>query len=171
MPSDIRELLVRRAERLRKPATSDEHDEDAVWVAMFSLGVEQYAIPLPALRAAVPLRAVTPVPRASRLVVGIFQFEGEVIAVLSTAALLASGWSVNPTIMLVVDTGRGRTVALDCAQVPVAMTLPSSGYHHAKATARGALSLVAVPGRGVVNVVDVARLLEEHDWDRPHADS
>ncbi len=169
IPSDIRELLVRRAERLRRPATVDERDEDAIWIAAFTLGTEQYAIPLPAMRAAVPLGAVTPVPRASRVVFGIYQFEGEVIAALSTAALLSSAWTADPTILLVVDAGRGRTVALDCAQVPVAMTLPSSQYHREHGDATRALSLVEVPGRGVLNVIDVGRLLEQHDWGRPHA--
>ncbi len=172
LSSDIRALLVRRADRIRRPSTEADaraDAQDALWVALFSLGDCEYAIALPTLRAAMLLRSVTPVPRSSRFVIGVLQFQGEVIAALSTGALLSGGWDVDPMILLVVDAGGGRNVALDCAQVPVATALPLSAYREAQATMRGALTCVAVPGRGSVNVIDLARLLDLQDWDARNA--
>ena len=59
--AEVRELLARRAERLK--ARSDRgQEETTVWVAEFPLGEERFALPLEALRAALPLRMVTAVP-------------------------------------------------------------------------------------------------------------
>jgi purine-binding chemotaxis protein CheW len=164
LSTDIRDLLVRRSERIRKPAGEAEVEDDALWVATFSLGEREYAIELPILRAAIPLRSVTPVPRSSPVIIGVFQFQGEIIPALRTAALLATGFNVAPNVLLVVDAGGGRCVALDCAQVPIATTLPLSRYREAKNAATGVLVCVPVPGRGVVHVIDLARLLGEQDW-------
>jgi len=162
--SDIRDLLIRRSERIRKPLPDSDVESDALWVAIFALGDQNYALVLSTLRAALPLRSITPVPRSSRAVVGILQFEGQVIAALSTAALLGGTWHVAPTILLVVDAGGGRTVALDCGQVPIATTMSHSRYRDAALTARGAIASVDVPGRGAVHVIDLSRLLDAQDW-------
>jgi chemotaxis signal transduction protein len=136
-----------------------------MWIASFSLGDNDYAIPLKALRAAVPVSGVTPVPRSSRVVVGVLQFQSEIIAALSTAALLGSGWSIDPMILLVVDAGRGRTVALDCAQIPLATTLPTVRYREAIAAAgAGAFPSLVVPGRRAITIIDIERLLDRQDW-------
>ncbi|MGD0675844.1 MAG: chemotaxis protein CheW [Polyangiaceae bacterium] len=163
LSSEIRDLLVRRSDRIRRPALEADGEDDAPWFAVFALGGEEYAIALPILRAAIPLRTVTPVPRSSPVVIGVLQFQGEVIAALSTAALLGSGWDVPPTILLVVDAGGGRTVGLDCAQVPVAAAL-AVPRQRARDQAAGVLSCVAVPGRGAVNVIDLPRLLDRQNW-------
>jgi purine-binding chemotaxis protein CheW len=164
LSTDIRELLLRRSERIQLPEALGDADEDTIWVATFRLGDEEHAIRLSALRAAVPLRMVTPVPRSSRVVIGVLQFQGTVITALSLASLLGSGWHVDPTILLVVDAGDGHTVALDCAQVPLATTLPTALLRQAAAAAPGPLVGVTVPGRGMVTVIDLRRLLEKQDW-------
>jgi chemotaxis signal transduction protein len=165
LPSEVRDLLVRRAERIRRPETEKAAEEDAMWIASFSLGDNDYAIPLKALRAAVPVSGVTPVPCSSRVVVGVLQFQSEIIAALSTAALLGSGWSVDPMILLVVDAGRGQTIALDCAQIPLATTVPLSQYREAVAAAiAGAFPSVLVPGRRPVTVINIEQLLDKQDW-------
>ena len=62
-----RELLERRAARLReKPREAEE--ESVLWAAEFPVGEDSYALPLESLRAAVPLRMVTPVPLPHALV-------------------------------------------------------------------------------------------------------
>ena len=70
LDTDVRALLARRAERIRAPEAAPDADDDAMWVASFVLGERQYAIALSALRAAIPLRMVTPVPHASSAVIG-----------------------------------------------------------------------------------------------------
>jgi chemotaxis signal transduction protein len=162
LSSDLRQLLLRRSERISRHQREADGEEDVMWVASFTIGDQEYAIALSKLRAALPLRAVTAVPHSSRVVVGVLQFQGEVISALSTAALLESGWSVDPTVLLVVEVGADHIVALDCAQVPVATGLPLSAYREAVAASPGALAIVPVPGRRPVIVVDLGRLLEDH---------
>jgi len=164
LPSDIRDLLVRRSERIGKSAARADGEDDALWVAAFSLGDRQYALSLPMLRAAMPLRGVTRVPRSSRAVLGVLQFQGQVIAALSTAALLASRWDATPTVLLVVDVGAGRTVALDCGQIPIATTLPLPAFREACAASDGTLVPVSIPGRGTIHVVDLVQLLDGQSW-------
>ncbi|HXN32463.1 MAG TPA: chemotaxis protein CheW [Polyangiaceae bacterium] len=164
LPSDIRDLLVRRSERIGKSAATADGEDDTLWVAAFSLGDREYALSLPMLRAAMPLRSVTRVPRSSRVVLGVLQFQGQVIAALSTATLLGSRWHATPTVLLVVDLGATRTVALDCVQVPVAKTLPLSAFREACIASDGPIVRVGVPGRAAVHVVDLAQLLDDQDW-------
>lgn len=161
---DVRELLTRRAQRIRRPETDGDAEEELVWIAAFALEGEEYAIPLAVLRAVVPLRAIAPVPKSSRVVVGIMQFEGAVVAVLSTAALLDTSSGGDPGILLVVDAGDEHTVALDCAQVPLVMTIPASRYSQAAAHSDGPVVEVQVQGRGLISMIDVGRLLQAQDW-------
>ena len=161
---ETRDLLARRAQRIRKPQADAAGEGELVWIAAFAIGGEQYAIPLAVLRAVLPLRAVAPVPRSSRAVVGVAQFEGAVIAVLSTASLLGVRSEGDPGILLVVDCGDEHTVGLDCAQVPLVMTIPASCYADAAAVAGRPVAAVHVPGRDPVSVIDVARLLDAQDW-------
>ena len=66
---ELNELLIRRAARIKhKPPES--LDDNLLWVAEFPVGEETYAIPLEKLRAAVPLKMVTPVPLSPPHVVG-----------------------------------------------------------------------------------------------------
>jgi purine-binding chemotaxis protein CheW len=164
LSSDARQLLVRRADRIGAPEMESEAEEDSMWVASFVIGDEQFAIPLSALRAAVPRQMVTRVPRSSRLVVGVLQFQGQVIAALSLAALLESQWRDDPDILLVVDAGDGHTVALDCAHVPLATVLPLPLFRQAAAHALGPFTRVTVAAGCETTVIDLRRLLESHNW-------
>jgi chemotaxis signal transduction protein len=164
LSSDLHALLVRRSERIRTPEASPDAEDDSMWVASFVMGEREYALALSALRAAVPMRMLTPVPHSSSVVVGVLLFQGQVIAALSTATLLASGWSGDPTILLVVDAGGGHIVALDCAQVPKAVTLPLGRFRQAARLVDGPLVRTSIPGRGDVTVVDLPSLLQKHDY-------
>ncbi len=160
MTTDIRELLVRRAERLRLASNEKDADEAVMWVATFSLREDRYAIPLSALRAVVSLKMVTPVPLSPPQVVGILQFQGELLCALSLASLLGGGWRVDPATLLVVDPGGGRLVALDFAQIPMATTVPLAAVHEARK--RGGEALVDVKtATGIVSLIDLGRLLEK----------
>ena len=121
---ELNELLVRRAERIRqKPAEAE--DENLLWVAEFPVGEETYALPLDTLRAAVPLKMVTPVPLSPPHVIGILRFQGQIVTALSLASLLGGrGWREDPAVLLVVDPGFGRLVALDCERIPKPSGLP-----------------------------------------------
>jgi purine-binding chemotaxis protein CheW len=159
LPQDLRDLLERRAARLRAPAPSPE-EEQLFWVAEFPLGEERWALPLSALRAAVPLRMVTPVPLSPPHVVGILRFQGQIISALSLSALLGGhGWREDPAVLLVVDPGLGRLVALDCETIPKPVALPLSLVQDARARSHGAVCELSLPGAYTLRLLDVAALV------------
>jgi purine-binding chemotaxis protein CheW len=154
-----REILAKRAERLRGSPTT-VHDEPIEWVAEFPVGDERYAVPLASLRAAVPLRRVTAVPLSQAHVVGILRFQGQLIAALSMASLLGiTGWSQDPAVLLVVDPGWGRLVALDCEEIPRPIGVSSRAAEEARARATRPLADVMHDGR-LVHLIDLAKLLD-----------
>ncbi len=157
---EMAELLVRRAERARqKPAEADE--ENVLWVAEFPVGEETYAIPLEALRAAVPLKMVTPVPLCPPHVIGILRFQGQIISALSLASLLGGrGWREDPTVLLVVDPGFGHPVALDCERIPKPISVPHAQVEEARARSGGAVAEVTLPGMRQVSLLDLLRLMD-----------
>jgi purine-binding chemotaxis protein CheW len=155
-----RELLARRVARLRAPAAVAE--EQVEWVAEFPVGDHRYAIPLAVLRAAVPLRRVTPVPMASPHVIGILRFQGQLITALSLASLLGiAGWNQDPVVLLVVEASRGRLVALDCEEIPRPIGLPVPAIAAARAKDAAAAVLEVAHERGLVRLLDLERFLAE----------
>src|SRR5437667_5634580 len=149
-PDDVsqedRELLERRAARLReKPRESEE--ESVLWAAEFPVGEDSYALPLDTLRAAVPLKMVTPVPLSPPHVIGILRFQGQILSALSLASLLGGrGWREDPAVLLVVDPGFGRLVALDCERIPKPTGMPHALVEEAKARGGGAVMEITLPG-------------------------
>jgi purine-binding chemotaxis protein CheW len=161
VPEDILALLNRRAERLREAALGEADEEAVLWVAEFPIGEEHYAIALSALRAAVPLRTVTPVPLSAPHVVGVLRFQGQIVTALSLASLIGSrGWRQDPAVLLVVDPGWGALTALDCEQIPKPAALPVAAIEQAKARGAGAIMEVTTQDMRLVNYIDVARLLD-----------
>ena len=164
------ELLERRAARLReKPAAYT--DEAMVWVAEFPIGDESYALPLDGLRAAVPLKMVTPVPLSPPHVIGILRFQGQVLTAMSLASLLGGrGWREDPAVLLVVDPGMGgRLVAIDCEHIPKPVPLPVSQVEAARARSTGAVADVTLPGMQQINLVDLRRLLDRRTSEKRNA--
>ena len=159
--AEIQELLRLRATRLRsKPSSAQE--EMPFWVAEFPVGDEQYAIPLSALRACVPLKMVTPVPLSPPHVIGVLRFQGEILTAFSLSALLEGrGWHADPSVLLVVDQGWGELLALDCESIPRQAGLPVQAVERAQASQSGAISDVPSPGKKVIHLIDLPRLLEK----------
>ena len=155
------ELLERRAARLREKAPADV-DEPVLWAAEFPIGEESYALPLEALRAAVPLKMVTPVPLSPPHVIGILRFQGQILTALSLSSLLGGrGWREDPAVLLVVDPGLGgRLLALDCERVPKPVPLPHALVEEARARSTGAVAEVTLPGLHQVNLLDLRRLMD-----------
>jgi len=157
---ELNELLQRRAERVREKA-KDAGEEDVLWVAEFPVGEETYAIPLDALRAAVPLKMVTPVPLSPPHVIGILRFQGQIITALSLASLLGGrGWREDPAVLLVVDPGFGRLVALDCERIPKPTGLPHKLVEEARGRAGGAVVEITLPGMKQVSLLELPRLMD-----------
>ena len=162
-----RQVLERRAERLRAPVAATQEDR-VEWVAEFPVGEERYALPLAALRAAVPLRRVTPVPLSLPHVVGILRFQGQIVTALSIASLLGiKGWSRDPAVLLVVDPGWGRLVALDCEEVPRPVGLSLAAVEEARA--RGQLPVQVVHEGHLIQLIDLKRLLDRRTGARDGA--
>ncbi|MBZ4394345.1 chemotaxis protein CheW [Myxococcus sp. MISCRS1] len=152
------ELLERRASRLREQAETTV--EEAVhWIAEFPLGEERYALSLEMLRAALPLRMVTPVPLSSPHVVGVLRFQGQVLSALSLASMLGGhGWRQDPAVLLVVDRGDGELCALDCEAIPRPTTLPASAVEAARVRAEGPVMEVFTQDRQLIHLIDLKRL-------------
>jgi chemotaxis signal transduction protein len=160
-----KEILERRAERLRM-APQAAAQAQTEWVAQFLVGEDHYAIPLAALRAVVPLRRVTPVPLARPHVVGILRFQGQIVTALSMAALLGiKGWSQDPSVLLVVDPGWGRLVAIDCEEVPRPVSLAYGAIDEARARSPAAVVDVAHEGR-MIHAIDLGKLLDRRTGGR-----
>lgn len=167
--TEVAELLKVRAERLRQKP-NDGEEEATLLVAEFPVGEEQYAIPLESLRAAVPLRTVTPVPLSAPHVVGVLRFQGQLISALSLSSLLGGrGWREDPAVLLVVDPGDGQLVALDCEQIPRASALPLATVEHERSRQQGAVAPITTRELNQVNLLDLRRLLEPKTKDARHA--
>lgn len=158
-----RDLLERRAQRVReRPRIADE--ESVLWVAEFPVGEESYAIPLAMLRAAVPLRMVTPVPLSPPHVIGILRFQGQILSALSLSSILGGrGWREDPTVLLVVDPGFGRLVALDCERIPKPGGYPHALVEEARARSEGAVIELTLPGLRQVHLLDLRRLMDRRN--------
>ena len=159
LDAKTRAVLEQRAERLRvAPQAASEGPGE--WVAEFPVGDERYAIPLSALRAVVPLRRVTPVPLSRPHVLGILRFQGQTITALSMASLLGiKGWKQDPAVLLVVDPGWGRLVAIDCEEVPRPIGLRSVELEDARA-AGGKAVLEVVHDGHIVHVIELGKMLD-----------
>lgn len=160
-PPEVRELLERRASRLRaEPPAVDE--EATLWVAEFPVGDERFAIPLDVLRGVVPLRNVTSVPLAPAHVVGVLRFEGQMIAALSMSSLLGGrGFRQDPAVLLVVEAAGQHLLALDCEQIPKPTALPVAPVEAARVASRGALLSVTTRDLRTVLLLDLGKLLAE----------
>jgi purine-binding chemotaxis protein CheW len=156
---ELNQLLERRAARvLEKPR---ETEEEFLWVAEFPVGEETYALALDALRAAVPLRMVTPVPLSPPHVIGILRFQGQIITALSLASLLGGrGWREDPAVLLVVDPGFGKLLALDCERIPKPTGLPHALVEEARARSTGAVVEITLPGMKQVSLLELPRLMD-----------
>ena len=160
---ELNELLERRAARVREKPPAPE-DESLLWVAEFPVGEDTYAIPLDLLRAAVPLRMVTPVPLSPPHVIGILRFQGQIVTALSLASLLGGrGWREDPAVLLVVDPGFGRLVAVDCERIPKPVGFPVKQVEDARAHAAGAVAEVTLPGLRQVHLLDLRQLMDRRE--------
>jgi purine-binding chemotaxis protein CheW len=163
---ELNELLTRRARRVQeRPAQAD--DENVLWVAEFPVGEETCAIALDTLRAAVPLRMVTPVPLSPPHVIGILRFQGQIVTALSLASLLGGrGWREDPAVLLVVDPGFGRLVALDCERIPKPVGVPHAAVDEARARSSGAVCEITLPGMRQMNLLDLGRLMDRRSVEK-----
>lgn len=157
----VRDVLKARAERLRARPKSDA-DEAVVWIAELQLGPERYALPLAQLLACLPLKMVTPVPLARSHVLGIARFRGQVISAYSLASILGvRGWSMDPSVLLVVEPSPGHVVAIDCERVPRPIVVPLAAWEQARAKATGAIGELVLRDGSVLAPIDLARLLAD----------
>jgi purine-binding chemotaxis protein CheW len=154
-------LLEARAVRLAAPPRALDLEEDNLWFATFTVGELDVALPLDQLRAALPLRRVTPVPLAPPQVIGVFRWNGVVLTAFSLAFLLGGqGTRTDSSYLIVVERSPGRLIAFDCAQIPLAMTRPARDIELARARTAG--PIVDVPkAQGVLSIVDVGKLLDK----------
>ncbi len=158
------EVLRRRAERLARPRSheltpGDDARGAELAIAEFRLGDERYAFPLSELRAALPLRHVTPVPLAPAHVIGVLRYEGKALAAMSLAALLGvRGWRVDPAVLLVLACGQ-RLVAVDCEVIPKLSSLPLAVVEAARGREREPTIDLTVGDGDIVRLIHLDRLL------------
>jgi chemotaxis signal transduction protein len=154
-----RRLLLARAERLRHKPQAEE--EDLFWAAEFPLGGEAYGLPLECLVACQPLRLVTPVPLSSTTLAGIVLFQRKILSVLSLSSLLGSqGWRRDPSVLLILKLEAEKLAAVDCEEIPRAVSLPSAAVARARQT-DGFNSVVNIdrPGQSPLRLIEISNLL------------
>ena len=155
----LEDLLERRAQRVRSPPAPLE-EEGAFWVAEFPFGASRCAVPLDQLKAALPLRAVTPVPLAASHVIGVLRFRGQLITAVSLGALLGGAGSFeDPAVLLIVETGDGRHFAVDCEGIPKPAPVPQAVIEAARAQGRAPIVEIALPGGREARLLDLPLLL------------
>jgi purine-binding chemotaxis protein CheW len=96
-----------------------EYDESMLdQLVAFSLDEQQYALPLTAVQRVVQMVEVTPLPKASEVVLGVIDFRGTIIPVMSMRKRfgMAEPEACLSDQLIVADTGR-RTVALVVSSV------------------------------------------------------
>lgn len=161
---EVRALLQARAQRL-KARLALKADEPTLVVAQFRIGESTFAIPLSELRAAMPLRLITPVPLSAPQVVGVLRHQGRVITVLSLASLVGvKGWRSDPTVLLLVEPTPGKLIGLDCEEVPKPGTLLIRAIEKARAGQNDAVVEIFMSGAPTVHLLDVGALLRRGRW-------
>ena len=133
---------------------------------MASASSRLLATPTPALVSrTVSFGVATPVPLARPHIVGILRFQGQIVTALSMAALLGvKGWRQDPSVLLVVDPGWGRLVAIDCEEVPRPVSIPHTAVEDARSRDRGISE--AVHDGQIIHLLDLGKLLDRRSGGR-----
>lgn len=163
MNERVERTLEERAARAASVASSPLDAEEVRAVARFPIGALVAAIDLRSLRAAIPLRRVTPVPLAPPPVIGILRFQGTTLTALSLASLLGlGGMRRDPAVLLVIEIEGGRLLALDAEEIPRADTLRESAIRSAIVHAEG-LADVTTEDLRVVRLLDPPIIVRRFD--------
>jgi purine-binding chemotaxis protein CheW len=174
LPPEVVAILERRAQRIRKKREEEDtlEDEAAFWVAEFAVAEETYAVPLHHVHTALSLRTVTPVPLAPSHVLGILRYQGRMIVALSLVSLLGvRGWRTDPEVLVVVEVGPGRLLALDSEQIPRSTALPLLVIEAARARAPGRPVVpLTTPDLRQVMLIDDLSAVIARSTERSHAD-
>jgi purine-binding chemotaxis protein CheW len=154
------DLLRLRAERLARPIALEEEESNWLPIAQFSLGDLCYAVPLTDLRAALPLRDVTPVPLAPAHVIGVLRWEGHVVTAISLASVLGiRGWRRDPAVLLLVSSRR-RLLAVDSEVIPRLAVLSRAAIQASRSRQEGPVTEILSPGGQIVNLLDLGQALD-----------
>lgn len=156
-------MLAERAARAALPITMPKEADDVRPIARFPIGQLHVAIELSRLRAAIPLRRVTPVPLAPPPVIGILRFQGTTLTALSLASLLGlGGLQRDPAVLLVVELFGGRMLAFDAEEIPRVESLRESAIQAAIVHAEG-LSDVTTDDLRIVRLLDLDKVVGTFD--------
>ncbi len=61
--------------------------------------------------------------------------------------------------LLVVDPGVGRLIALDCEQIPKPVAVPAALVHEARERSKGTVAELLLPGMRQLNLLDLRKLM------------
>lgn len=89
-PTDVEEVLLRRAESLAQEA-EEEEASDQMAILLFRLDKEWYAVEVDDVREIDQDYAVTPIPCVPSFVRGVVNIRGEIVSVIDIAALMQLG--------------------------------------------------------------------------------
>jgi purine-binding chemotaxis protein CheW len=116
---------------------------------------EQYALPVEHVAEVVELGAVTPVPGASPLVLGLYNLRGEIVSVIDLASVLALTGDGHPTRLLLATDG-DRRAGLAIGEVLDVGPLHESSPEHDVAC----VTATAVIDGELLGLLDVGALLD-----------
>lgn len=156
----LSERAARAAES--EPRALDADDIRAI--ARFPIGALVVAIELRSLRAAIPLRTVTPVPLAPPSVIGILRYDGVTLTALSLASLLSlGGLRRDPAVLLVVELAGGRLVAFDAEEIPRVDMLRESAIRAAVHHPDACLWEVSTDSMQILRLLDLEAVVRRFD--------
>ena len=137
-------------------------------VLVFHIGLERYALPLAAIARVLPVARLTALPGAPHFVPGLLDLHGEAIPVIDLSKLAGSPsdavrYDTRILLVEVAACGRMRRLGLKAERVSgvadLAGPLAEAGVNAAPWLGRVASDPAAEPGRGMLQLLEIERLL------------
>jgi purine-binding chemotaxis protein CheW len=154
------EALARASAR-RYTDAPDDATPVPRWLA-FELGSDAYAVPLECVREIVPMRPITPVPRAPRALRGVVALRGEIVQVIDLRLRLGLA-PIEPTRasrIVVVQFGDDRAAGLLVDGVTDVLRVREDEIRPTGGTESSAIQALCLRDRAFVSLIDPKRVFE-----------
>lgn len=165
------EILEKRARLLAQKIEDSQDEEDFLYLVVFLLGNERFAIDLLLVQEAQPLdtRTWSPVPCTPDFIVGAVNIRGRVFSVMDAARFLglpARQISEEPFVLLVkggaAPDGHPLEIGILTDAMPYALKIPLSEIHPAAAVVSGKnQKYIRGVSDDMITVLDLEQLLSD----------
>lgn len=150
-----------------------EDEGEKLQLIVFSLGTEEYAVPIEQVKEIVPTPRISPVPQTPDYVMGIANIRGQVISVINlekkfgfkAVEMTSANNGRTTSFILVVEHGE-TSIGVIVNQVPTTFAVPSSKIdssekmmQHSSMDASVIKGVANTQGRLII-LIDIVRMLE-----------